>query len=263
MKRNATARAARILIADIETAPVLAHVWGLFKQNVGLNQIQADSYILCAAAKWLGEDKVLYTESRKLKANRRMLNVIWKWLDEADFIVGHNFRSFDRSKINAAFIKAGMPPPSPYKVIDTLLIAKKEFRFTSNKLEFIAKALGCTPKSGHKKFAGHELWVETLKGNPEAWQEMGEYCKQDVCTTEEVYLKLRPWDTMHPNVNAMTDSEERACPHCGSEHVNAKGKRYTNTGEYTRYHCQSCGAWSRGRYTENSKAKRKSLLTAT
>lgn len=257
------AKRPRILIADIETAPVLAHVWGLFKQNVGLNQIQADSYILCAAAKWLGEPEVMYAESRKLSANKVMLNRIWKWLDEADFVVGHNFRSFDRAKINAAFIKAGMHPPSPYRVIDTLHIAKKEFRFTSNKLEHIAKTLGCSEKSAHGKFAGHSLWVETLKGNPEAWQEMGDYCKQDVLVTEAVYLKLRPWDTMHPNVAVMADHDEAACPHCGSQSIRPRGKRYTNVGEYTRYSCNECGAWSRGRYTENSTAKRKSLLTAT
>lgn len=256
-------RHARILIADIETAPVLAHVWGLFKQNVGLNQIQADSYILCFAAKWLGDTRVHYAESRKLTTSKVMLKKLWHLLDEADFVVGHNFGRFDRSKINSAFIKAGMKPPSPYKVIDTLNIAKREFRFTSNKLEFIAKALGCTPKSGHKKFAGHELWVETMKGNPEAWKEMGAYCIQDVGTTEEVYIKLRPWDTTHPNINAMAEHDDRACPHCGSVHVNAKGKRFTNTGEYTRYHCQDCGAWSRGRYTENTIKKRRSLLTAT
>lgn len=255
-------RKARILICDIETAPVLAHVWGLFKQNVGLNQIQADSYILCAAAKWLGDPEVMYAESRKLSANKVMLNRIWKWLDDADFVVGHNFRSFDRAKINAAFIKAGMPPPSPYRVIDTLHIAKKEFRFTSNKLEFIAKALGCTPKSGHKKFAGHELWVETMKGNPEAWKEMGAYCIQDVGTTEEVYLKLRPWDSLHPNVNAQEPHEDLACPSCGSKHLRKNGQRFTNTGEYTRYRCNDCGASSRSRYTENTIGKRKSLLTA-
>lgn len=259
----------RILICDIETAPVLAHVWGLFKQNVGLNQIQADSYILCWAAKWLGEAPIHYGESRKLTTSKVMLNRLWKLLDEADFVVGHNFGRFDRSKINSAFIKAGMKPPSPYKVIDTLNIAKREFRFTSNKLEFIAKALGCTPKSGHKKFAGHDLWVETLKGNAEAWAEMGDYCRQDVIVTEEVYLALRPWDTTHPNINVMRDTtdehgeEAMHCPHCGSTHLNKNGKRYTNTGAYTRYRCMDCGASSRSRYTENTLKKRKSLLTST
>ncbi len=256
-------RKARILICDIETAPVLAHVWGLFKQNVGLNQIQADTYILCWAAKWLGEDNIHYGESRKLSASGRMLQQLWKLLDEADFVVGHNFGRFDRSKINAAFLKAGMQPPSPYKVIDTLAIAKREFRFTSNKLEFIAKALGCTRKSAHGQFAGHELWVETLKGNPLAWAEMGAYCKQDVYVSEEVYLKLRPWDTQHPNVAVVEDHEDVACPHCGSKHVHKNGTRFTNTGEYTRYRCRDCGASSRSRYTENTNSKRKSLLTAT
>ncbi len=30
----------KILVLDIETAPIVAHVWGLFDQNIGLNQIK-------------------------------------------------------------------------------------------------------------------------------------------------------------------------------------------------------------------------------
>ena len=45
-----------ILFLDIETAPLLGYVWGLWKNNVGLNQIYRDSYVLNWAASWLGED---------------------------------------------------------------------------------------------------------------------------------------------------------------------------------------------------------------
>ena len=48
----------KILILDIETRPVLAYVWGLFKQNIGLNQIVEDGGTLCVGAKWHGEKGV-------------------------------------------------------------------------------------------------------------------------------------------------------------------------------------------------------------
>jgi len=44
----------KVLILDIETAPIEAFTWGLWDQNVGLNQIKADWTVLSWAAKWLG-----------------------------------------------------------------------------------------------------------------------------------------------------------------------------------------------------------------
>lgn len=262
-------RRAKILCLDIETAPLLAHVWSLWKQNVGAKQLIQDSYVMCVAAKWLGSPDMMYAEARTLRSEKAMLLQVRSWITEADFLIGHNAKSFDLPKLNAAMLRNGIAPPARPRVIDTLLIAKKEFRFTSNRLDSLAVALGCAPKSSHAQFPGHELWAETLKGNPAAWAEMQAYCKQDVLVTEEVYRKLRPWDTTHPNINVMRDTtdehgeEAMHCPHCGSTHLNKNGKRYTNTGEYTRYRCMDCGASSRSRYTENTLKKRKSLLTAT
>lgn len=263
MQKPNPSRKARVLCLDIESAPLLAHVWSLWKQNIGGKQLIQDSYVMCVAAKWIGEPDTMYAEARTLRSERAMLLKVKSWLEQADFLVGHNAKAFDLPKLNAAMLRNGILPPARPRVIDTLLIAKREFRFTSNRLDALAKVLGCSPKSEHATFVGHELWAETLKGNPDAWAEMQAYCRQDVLVTEEVYLKLRPWDSMHPNVAVMEEHEDLACPHCGSKHVRKNGKRYTNSGEYQRYRCDSCGASSRARYTENSKEKRRSLLTAT
>ena len=42
-----------ITVIDIETAPIVAHVWRLFDNNVGLNQIEQDWSILSYTAKTL------------------------------------------------------------------------------------------------------------------------------------------------------------------------------------------------------------------
>ncbi len=49
---------AKILIIDIETAPIRGWVWGIWNQNVSIDQIQSDWFVLTWAAKWLFEDKV-------------------------------------------------------------------------------------------------------------------------------------------------------------------------------------------------------------
>lgn len=256
----------RILSLDIETAPILGHVWSLWKQNVGLNQIDTEWSILSFCAKWLGDPRVIYedTFSQKNKRNdKRLVRSLWRLLDEADIVVAQNGVRFDVKKIQARMIMQGFKPPSPFKVVDTMLEARKNFGFTSNKLEWLTDKL-CVKhkKQKHKQFPGFELWSEYLRGNPAAAVEMREYNTLDVLSLEELYLKMLPWMAGHPNVANYSDepTDGPLCPHCGSDHVRRKGLRYTQVGQYPRYHCQACGAWSRGRLTVNSKAQKANLL---
>lgn len=257
---------ARILLLDIETAPMEADVWGMWKNNVGLNQLVKDWYILSWSAKWLGVDKPYYADQRnvpldQIEDDSAILAKLHALLDQADVVVAHNAARFDVPKINARFIKAGFLPPSPYKIIDTLLIAKKQFKFSSNRLEYLAKFLDVPQKKlAHHRFPGHALWTAVRKGNKQAWAEMKTYNIADVYALEGVYLKLRPWDKLHPNVAVTEDSDEHLCPTCGSVHVTPRGFTHTNVGKYQRYVCGDCGSWSRSRYTENSNSVRKALL---
>lgn len=256
---------ARILILDIETAPILANVWRIWKENVGLNQIQHDWFLLSFAAKWLGEEKIMYFDQSRggnLEDDARTLVKLHDLLDQADIVVAHNGRKFDVKKINARFIQQGFQPPSPFKIVDTLEIAKARFAFTSNRLEYIADKLNTDfKKLKHGKYPGFELWKAVMRGDREAWKEMRVYNEHDVLSLEETYLVLRPWDDRHPNVNAQSTEEGQACPICGGDHLHQKGYAYTNTGKFHRYRCVDCGAWSRGRYTVNTLAKRKALLS--
>lgn len=258
----------RILLIDIETAPILGYVWSLWKQNVGLNQIKEEWYILSYCAKWLHEPEIMYRDVRENPhSDESLMEPLWKLLDEADIIIGQNGKAFDMPKIQARLIMAGHMPPRPYKVIDTLIMAKQQFRFTSNKLEWMTgESAGLTTlkKNQHSKFPGFTLWAECLKGNPEAWDEMKEYNIPDVTSMEELYLKLRPWYVGHPNLAAYVESTEVLCPKCLSSDIKQHPETpftFTQTGKYEMYHCNSCGGFSRGRYTRNSTLKRKSLLS--
>lgn len=259
---------ARILTLDIETSPIMAKVWSLWKQNVSLNQIEDDWYIMSYSAKWLDEPEVMYEDCRTdIGADDLLLESLWELLDEADIVVAHNGDRFDIPKINARFILNGFMPPSPYKTIDTVKVAKRSFAFTSNKLAYLTDKLTEDKKLDHAKFAGMELWNECMKGNMEAWDEMEAYNKMDVISLEELYLKLRPWMPNHPNVNTMEDKEvvdedSVWCPKCGSHHLQKRGKYHTNKGVYQRYQCVSCGGWSSSTYAENSMEQRKSLLAS-
>jgi len=166
-----------------------------------------------------------------------------------------NGKQFDLKKLNARFVFHGFKPPRPYKHIDTLTIAKSKFGFTSNKLAYMADFLTGSKKSEHKKFPGFELWIECLKGNQAAWKEMELYNKKDVTVLEEVYEKLKAWDTS-VNYNVYTD--EDTC-FCGSQEFRRRGYHYTQTGKFQIYRCNGCGKWSRGSENLLSKERRKGM----
>jgi len=52
----------KTLIIDIETSPVMAKVWSLWKQNVSLDQIEDDWFIMSYSCKWLGDEDVYYND---------------------------------------------------------------------------------------------------------------------------------------------------------------------------------------------------------
>jgi DNA polymerase elongation subunit (family B) len=251
----------KILIFDIETAPIEGFVWSLWQQNVALNQIKNDWFVLSWAAKWLNEPEIFYRDqrgARPLDNDKRTLKAIWKLLDKADIVVTQNGKSFDAKKLNARFIIQGMKPPSSYRHIDTKLLAKKHFAFTSNRLEYMADKLNTKYKKlKHAKFPGFELWAQCLKRNVEAFKEMEEYNRHDVLALEELYLKLAPWDTSI-NFNVYHDREDMVCQ-CGHPAMMRYGYAFTNGGKYQRFKCKQCGAEYRSKKNLLSIEKRASL----
>ncbi|MND47889.1 hypothetical protein D3C80_387950 [compost metagenome] len=248
----------KILFIDIETAPILAHVWRLFDQNVGLNQIQVDWSILSFSAKWKGSDEIIYMDTRNQvdpNDDSCLLDSLWRLLNEADFVVGQNSKRFDVKKINARFVLNGMPKPSTFRQIDTFETAKRQFGFTSNKLEYMTDKL-CVryKKKKHSKFPGHDLWDQCMKGNIEAWNEMEEYNKYDVLSLEELYDIFCSWDDKLPNFDVYVDGI------LDMSVWEEDGYHYSNLGKYKRYRNIETGVQRRSRVNELSKEQRQSLL---
>lgn len=256
---------AKILFIDIETAPILGFVWGLWDNTLGLNQVKSDWHLLSFCAKWGHSSQVIYMDQRNeknIENDTKLLVAIWKLLDEADIVIGQNSRAFDIKKINARFLLNKMKPPSSYKQIDTMLLAKKHFAMTSNKLEYLSDKL-CTKykKLKIKKFPGFEMWSECLKGNKAAWKEMERYNKHDVLALEELYKKLIPWDNQI-NQNLYSRDNVTRCT-CGSTDFQKNGYFYSAVGKFQRYRCADCGSEVRDRTNLLDKEKKKSLKTGT
>ena len=248
---------------DIETAPKLAYVWQFFKANIGVKQVREHGHIMSFSWIWNddNDDKVIYYENRTqddVDITAKLLAL----LDEADVVIGQNSDRFDLPTINGRALVAGLKPPSPYKTVDTCLVARKEFGFPSNSLEYLTTVLKTKHrKLTHAKYPGFELWLACMQGDEEAWKEMREYNIVDTLSVRDVYKAMRPWVRNHANLAVHIESDEHVCPKCGSDRLHRRGYAYTNVGKYIRFQCTDCGGWSRTRYTEYPKEKAKSLLT--
>ena len=230
----------KILCLDVETSPNTAYVWSLWKETIPLTRLIENSEVLCYSAKFLGDDHI-YFDSIYHSSAEHMLEGIHALMDEADVLVHYNGNSFDIPCLNKEYLLYGMTPPAPSKQVDLLKVVRRNFRFTSNKLDHVSQRLGL----GKKEETSFQLWIDCLNHNPTAWKQMEKYNKKDVILLEKLYKKLLPWIKGHPN-HALY-SAVSCCPNCGSGSFVKRGFSYTNTMKYQRYRCKDCGAWFRDR----------------
>lgn len=247
----------KILLLDIETSPTIADVWGIWQQNVGLSQIRENGRVLCWSAKWLGKREIFFDSIAQSK-EISMLDKIHRLVSEADAIVHYNGKKFDIPTLNREWIKHGFKPPAPHRDIDLLETVKRRFRFTSNKLAFVADYLELGQKLKHD---GHEVWVGCMANDPKSWAVMERYNKQDVHLLEKLYKRMLPWIDRHPNIG--TFNEEMACPKCGSDDLQHRGFAYTMAHKYRRYQCKNCGGWLRGHRTQMRPSKERPVNVAS
>jgi len=236
----------KILLFDIENAPSKAYIWQSKTYFVPNDMIFEEWYMLCWSAKWLDSDEIMTSAlcygkdyKKDLTNDYEVARDLWNLFDEADVIIAHNAVNFDVKKANARFIYHGMTPPSPYKVVDTLQIARRTFKFTSNKLDYVGRRLGIGKK---KENAGMVLWERCMGGDIKAWKEMIEYCEQDVILLEGIYKKFLPYIKNHPNMS-IDNREEPTCPKCGSKNLMSRGREIRLTGFVRRFSCKDCGGW--------------------
>lgn len=221
---------------------MLVEVWTPYEANA-LRTIR-ETTLASIAWKWLG-DKETHVEAlcdydykyQFPKINdKKLVRKAWELMNEADMVVGHNAKSFDVKKLQARFLTYGFPPPAPFHVIDTKLMAKSIAAFDSNKLNEIGRQVGLGEK---EETGGFPLWVKCQENDPQAWKKMKVYNRRDVDLLEEVYLHLRPWIKNHPTV-----AHGEACPKCGGKELHKRGIVAVGGSLYQSFRCK-CGGYTR------------------
>jgi len=217
--------------------------------------IRRDWFVLCWSAKWLDKRKIYrsalpdfrgYKElpSRTEKnIDKGVMKELWGMLNECDIAVAHNLKAFDRKKANTRFIINGMPPPSHYDLVDTLTVARTQFKFTSNKLGYLADKLGVD----HKLDAGgFDTWDDIEWGRVRAWQKMIRYCDGDIAPLNGIYHKMKPWMPRHPYLSASktklsksdTTCSKKGCKDAG---MVKDGIKRVKVGMFQKFRCNGCG----------------------
>lgn len=240
----------KVLMLDIETKPNKAYTWGIWNVNIGINQIIEPGEMICFAAKWYGQDDIEFY-SQWGDSQTGMVTEAHRLLDEADIVVHFYGSKFDIPHLNTEFLKQGFPPPSPYKQIDLKVAVGKQFRFTSNKLQFVSEVLGLAGKEEHEGFG---LWDKVMNEREQysreiefdAKERMESYNKQDVFLLDEVYEALLPWIPNHPHRHLY--EEGRGCHVCGADvsMIVRDGFAYTKLSKFHQFRCLACQSWFRG-----------------
>jgi DNA polymerase elongation subunit (family B) len=233
----------KILILDIETCVLEAYVFGIRDQYIGTNQIKEDNSVLSWAAKWLDDEEIFYEEvdHSSPRNDERIINSIFLLLNKADAVICHNV-AFDIKVLQGRFLKYGLKVVRPFVKICTLQIARKNFKLTSNKLEYLARFLGVIEKLDHGKYPGMELFKQCSIGNPDAFKELRDYNIRDIVTLEAIYLKLRRYDN---SIRYSVFEQENICS-CGSTDMRKIDPVATKTNVFETYQCVDCGRCFRG-----------------
>lgn len=249
----------RVGVMDIETLPAEVLTFNLFDQNIGMEQIISDICLLSWSGKFLNESKIysdiLTPEEAVVKNEERIAKSAWDFISKCDYIIGHNWNGFDGKILNVAFLQYGLPPLK-YIGIDTYLVAKQSFKFTSSSLKFINKKLGIRNKLDN---SGFPLWRSCHQGDKESLDTMLEYNIVDILATEQLFYRLQPY-VKNLNVALFNEISEYQCPVCGSQNLKNEGFYYTSGGKWESMRCSDCGCVSRKKNNLLDKDKKKSLL---
>lgn len=224
---------ARILLVDIETLPALGFFWDR-PWETSIIEVVKEWQILSFSAKWLGGEQETHINH---KTDKFLVKKLWNLLDNSDIVIGQNLDRFDIRKINSRFLFYNLPPPSPYKTVDTLKVARKNFALLSNKQDDLGKYL----KIGGKIKVDKGLWLGCIKGDKKALKRMAKYNAHDVKMLEKIYLRFQPW----LKLNLGMFSASTCCPKCGSKKLQRRGFTCNATTQYQKIQCQSCFGWSR------------------
>ena len=224
---------------------MLVFAWGLGQQNIDYKRIYKERQVLCIGYAFDNQPVEILTldydnydlHVRDNDADKSMVEKFSEVVQQADRVIGHNAKRFDIAVLRSRLIKHHLPDFMPLLVDDTYG-QTKGIGFASHKLDYLTGFLGLKQKRDHP----YEMWLDVVMKVPGAFEDMQEYCKDDVDITRQMYRELQPYTKS--SLNMAVWSGQEVCRHCGSDKLLVRKYHYTNAGRYPIYQCGACGKYS-------------------
>lgn len=239
------------LYMDLETSPNIVTSWNVgYKLNIDYSNIIKERAIICICWKWEGEDTV-HSLAWDNGDDHKLVKEFYDVMLEADEVVGHNGDRFDIKWFKTRCLYHGITKMPDIKSIDTLKIARKEFKFNSNRLDYIAKFLGFEGKIK----TTFDLWKQVMANDKQALKDMITYCKGDVVVLEKVYNKLEGYTKAKTHVGVLNGHSKCSCPKCGSNNTVLRKTRVSAAGTISKQlQCKDCKSYFTISKTEYDKS---------
>lgn len=163
-------------------------------------------------------------------------------MNEADVIVCHN-ADFDIKMLNVIFVFHGLDPIPEKKVICTLKMARKYFRFAGNGLDDLLKFFGYDGKEDKPD------WVKLTEGDPDEIRKSIFYCDGDTRGLDKILFILKPYmikDLPKPRIKDISNDAAHfggivCCDACQSKRLRNRGIGGNSCKEFLRITCLECG----------------------
>ena len=247
----------RILVLDVERLPGLTtQSWwdrgDLKNRYVHHETVIREPRTTIVCAKWYDQPDVMRFAEWDKGGRGLFLKRVYRLMAEADIIVGHNVDGADVPWLKGDFHmprighphQPNLPPPPPFKTVDTLKVLRREFKSGApfKGLDAFCQIVGIPSKTDRYD---REAMERAVAGNLEDRQRLTDYCEGDVIAGQAIYDWERPYIKNHPALFVDGQSKLDTCRACGGE-TKPIAKRYVaDVFTYTLQRCTECGGHGR------------------
>lgn len=238
----------KLLFWDTEFTMSTVRGYGT-KWDYQVREIVEHQKLMCYQYAW-DDGKVHFVSWHDFRTYKQFLKSLSDLLDEANDTVAHNGVGFDNPMVNTQFAMHGIKLPSPYRTIDTLLHARRIWKFPSNSLNDLGEFLHLGSKE-KVTYAHLQDEFMTRGASTRCKNAMKRYGVQDVELLRQIYYVERPQIKNHPNL-AVVAGDKDACPKCLGHNVHVKKYWYTNAQKYVQYYCDDCKSYPSARLAEKT-----------
>lgn len=224
---------------DIETYPGTYRAFADNMYETRLMKEVEPIRLASFAYKELGKKKITVMGEWEFKKEIDFVRELWQIFDENDVLIGQNIKKFDNKQSNTFFAQYGLPKHSPVQWIDTMLVARENFKLPSYSLKYLLVffSIGTKLETG-----GESLWFGCEEGNEADRKKMLRYNANDTIQTEllAVYFKELGYIKKWPFSECYVIGE--GCVRCGNDDMQRRGREVPRAGGFvSAFMCKRCG----------------------